>query len=167
MSLAGITLETKEGTKVPAAEALRGKIVVLFFSSEWCPACKLFVPTLCAAPQTHHADPQPAAVACTLLVAPSPLCSRDRPGTRCTKLPGRTRCALTHAFCHAPLHRPAARTQTLASQVPFEVVYVSSDRDAEQKARLRTAQPHGACHRNFKKTFSRLSEGAALHGRFP
>ncbi|EOD10841.1 hypothetical protein EMIHUDRAFT_104940 [Emiliania huxleyi CCMP1516] len=46
MSLAGITLETKEGTKVPAAEALRGKIVVLFFSSEWCPACKLFVPTL-------------------------------------------------------------------------------------------------------------------------
>ena len=73
-----------EGTQVAAAEVLRGKIVVLFFSSEWCPACKLFVPTLCAAPQTHHAEPQAAAVACTLLVAPSPLCSRDRPGTRCT-----------------------------------------------------------------------------------
>ena len=75
--------------------------------------------------------------------------------------------AHSHPFRHAPLHRPASRTQTLASQVPFEVVYVSSDRDAEQKARLRTAQPHGACHRNFKNTFSRLSEGAALHGRFP
>ncbi|EOD04264.1 hypothetical protein EMIHUDRAFT_221417 [Emiliania huxleyi CCMP1516] len=97
MSLAGITLETKEGTKVPAAEALRGKIVVLFFSSEW----------------------------------------------------------------HT-LHEVARE-----NEVPFEVVYVSSDRDAEQKARLRTAQPHGACHRNFKNTFSRLSEGAALHGRFP
>ena len=152
MSLAGITLETKEGTKVPAAEALRGKIVVLFFSSEWCPACKLFVPTLCAAP---HTKPQPAAVACTL-VAPSPLCSRDRAGTRCTRLPGRTTCARTHAFRHAPLHRMAARTHTLASQVPFEVVYVSSDRDAEQKARLRTAQSHGACHRNLPRTLSRL-----------
>ena len=165
MSLAGITLETKEGTQVPAAEALRGKIVVLFFSSEWCPACKLFVPTLCAAPQTHHAEPQPAAPAPSSWHPARPALATGQ-AHAARGCPGE-RGAHSHPSRHAPLHRPAARTQTLASQVPFEVVYVSSDRDAEQKARLRTAQPHGACHWNFKKTFSRLSEGAALHGRFP
>ena len=38
-------LERADGTKV-GQEALAGKIVVLFFSAEWCPACKSFIPIL-------------------------------------------------------------------------------------------------------------------------
>jgi thiol-disulfide isomerase/thioredoxin len=37
--------ERRDGTTT-GQEALCGKIVVLFFSSEWCPACKSFIPVL-------------------------------------------------------------------------------------------------------------------------
>ena len=38
-------LEKRDGTRI-GQEALAGKIVVLFFSSAWCPACKVFCPIL-------------------------------------------------------------------------------------------------------------------------
>jgi peroxiredoxin len=40
-------LERADGTTVTEA-VLAGKIVMLFFSAEWCPACTTFVPVLCA-----------------------------------------------------------------------------------------------------------------------
>ena len=39
-------LEAMDGKKVEGGAALKGKVVVLFFSAEWCPACTSFVPTL-------------------------------------------------------------------------------------------------------------------------
>jgi len=39
------TLEWADGSMV-GQEALAGKIVILFFSAEWCPACKSFIPIL-------------------------------------------------------------------------------------------------------------------------
>lgn len=69
-------LQAHDGKLVTSAEALKGKICVLFFSSEWCPACSSFIPTL------------------------------------------------------ATLYEEASE-----NDVPLEVVYVSSDRDAEQKDR--------------------------------
>ena len=56
--------------------ALAGKVVAYFFSAEWCPACKTFLPTLSTLYETAKED-----------------------------------------------------------EKPFEVVYVSSDRDAEQMTR--------------------------------
>lgn len=38
-------LEDKQGNAVDEA-TLKGKIVVLFFSSNWCPACQVFIPHL-------------------------------------------------------------------------------------------------------------------------
>jgi len=74
-------LEKADSTTVTQA-ALAGKIVVLFFSSEWCPACKAFLPVL----KTLYEDGK-------------------------------------------------------ENGTPMEVVYVSSDNDAAQKARYMKA--HG------------------------
>jgi thiol-disulfide isomerase/thioredoxin len=40
------TLERKDGTTVSTVEALAGKLVVLYFSAEWCGACRTFTPAL-------------------------------------------------------------------------------------------------------------------------
>ena len=45
----GSLLSTRSGQLMPAAEALAGKIVALYFSASWCPPCKLFTPVLKAA----------------------------------------------------------------------------------------------------------------------
>jgi len=52
------TLEKADGTTV-AVEELNGKIVVLFFSSEWCPACKRFLPTLKTLYETAEEEGKP------------------------------------------------------------------------------------------------------------
>jgi len=39
-------LQTADGKLVGTPQALAGKMVVLFFSAEWCPACKVFLPKL-------------------------------------------------------------------------------------------------------------------------
>ena len=39
-------LENKQGESINAEDALKGKIVALYFSSSWCPACKAFTPLL-------------------------------------------------------------------------------------------------------------------------
>lgn len=39
-------LQRKDGTMVSQEAALAGKVVLLFFSAEWCPACTRFVPIL-------------------------------------------------------------------------------------------------------------------------
>ncbi|KAH7708343.1 thioredoxin-1 [Aphelenchoides avenae] len=42
--LEGVTLVQHDGNEVPADDALRGKLVVLFFSSGYCPPCGKFNP---------------------------------------------------------------------------------------------------------------------------
>jgi peroxiredoxin len=39
-------LERADGSRVDQEAALAGKVVLLFFSAEWCPACTSFVPIL-------------------------------------------------------------------------------------------------------------------------
>jgi len=40
------TLENAKGEKVNAAEALKGKVVALYYSAHWCPPCRAFTPIL-------------------------------------------------------------------------------------------------------------------------
>ncbi|TMS37614.1 hypothetical protein L596_004510 [Steinernema carpocapsae] len=44
--LKGVELVRKDETKVDATEALKGKIVGLYFSAGWCPPCRQFTPKL-------------------------------------------------------------------------------------------------------------------------
>lgn len=46
MSALPPTLERKDGSSVSTLEALAGKLVVLYFSAEWCGACRQFTPAL-------------------------------------------------------------------------------------------------------------------------
>ena len=55
-------LQTHDGKMVPSAEALKGKICVLFFSSEWCPACSSFIPTLATLYEEAQENDVPLAV---------------------------------------------------------------------------------------------------------
>lgn len=74
-------LERADGTTVVTEAALAGKIVMLFFSAEWCPACTTFVPVLCASlynknPNTHypnHCLPRAAITFCTSRVQAHPV----------------------------------------------------------------------------------------------
>ena len=43
--LAGLRLSRRDGTAVESSE-LQGKVTALFFSAQWCPACRSFTPTL-------------------------------------------------------------------------------------------------------------------------
>ena len=49
-------LETKTGEKVVAGEALKGKVVALYFSAHWCPPCRGFTPKLAAAYEMANED---------------------------------------------------------------------------------------------------------------
>jgi len=49
-------LETKSGAKVVAGEALKGKVVALYFSAHWCPPCRDFTPKLAAAYEMANED---------------------------------------------------------------------------------------------------------------
>lgn len=42
----GAILEKKSGTPVSAEEAVKGKLVLLYFSAHWCPPCRKFTPRL-------------------------------------------------------------------------------------------------------------------------
>lgn len=42
----GMRLEKMDGSVVETEEALKGKVVVLYFSAEWCPPCKVLTPLL-------------------------------------------------------------------------------------------------------------------------
>ncbi|KAK0406170.1 hypothetical protein QR680_018408 [Steinernema hermaphroditum] len=44
--LEGVELVLSNKTKVKASEAVKGKIVALYFSAHWCPPCKMFTPKL-------------------------------------------------------------------------------------------------------------------------
>ena len=48
-------LETKAGTKA-VADALKGKVVALYFSAHWCPPCRSFTPKLAAAYEMANED---------------------------------------------------------------------------------------------------------------
>ena len=52
-------LERADGTTVVTEAALAGKIVMLFFSAEWCPACTTFVPVLCASLYNKNPNTSP------------------------------------------------------------------------------------------------------------
>jgi len=43
--LAGLRLSRRDGAAVESSE-LQGKVTALFFSAQWCPACRSFTPTL-------------------------------------------------------------------------------------------------------------------------
>jgi hypothetical protein len=86
-------LERADGTTVTEA-VLAGKIVMLFFSAEWCPACTTFVPVLCASLYNKN-PPRAQHVSCSLLatLSESPLttCCYDIlhlacAGTPCTRI---------------------------------------------------------------------------------
>ena len=48
--LAGVQLSKRDGSTVPASEALEGKKKVLvYFSAHWCPPCRTFTPKLASA----------------------------------------------------------------------------------------------------------------------
>uniref|UniRef100_A0A914VZ26 Thioredoxin domain-containing protein n=1 Tax=Plectus sambesii TaxID=2011161 RepID=A0A914VZ26_9BILA len=42
----GVELHKKDGSKTKGDEALKGKIVALYFSAHWCPPCRQFTPVL-------------------------------------------------------------------------------------------------------------------------
>lgn len=42
----GVELHKQDGTKAAGDEALKGKIVALYFSAHWCPPCRQFTPVL-------------------------------------------------------------------------------------------------------------------------
>ncbi|KAH7720605.1 thioredoxin [Aphelenchoides avenae] len=42
----GKQLAKKDGSKVNGEEALKGKLVALYFSAHWCPPCRQFTPIL-------------------------------------------------------------------------------------------------------------------------
>ena len=48
-------LETKAGTPADA-DALKGKVVALYFSAHWCPPCRFFTPKLAAAYEMANED---------------------------------------------------------------------------------------------------------------
>ena len=62
MSLLPATLERKDGSTVETAKALAGKLVVLYFSAEWCPACRTFTPSLHALHEQAAEDDKPLEV---------------------------------------------------------------------------------------------------------
>ena len=53
------TLSKRDGSTIKTDEALSGKIVALFFSSAWCPACSQFLPTLQTLYETAEEDGKP------------------------------------------------------------------------------------------------------------
>jgi len=44
--LQNVTLEKKDGSKKTGGEALKNKVVALYFSAHWCPPCRQFTPVL-------------------------------------------------------------------------------------------------------------------------
>lgn len=57
-SFADVPLVTKSGAKAPA-DALKGKVIALYFSAQWCPPCRAFTPNLRKFYETLKADNQP------------------------------------------------------------------------------------------------------------
>ena len=49
------SLETKAGTPADA-DALKGKVVALYFSAHWCPPCRFFTPKLATAYEMANED---------------------------------------------------------------------------------------------------------------
>jgi nucleoredoxin len=50
----GDTLRTKDGKTVTTTDALKGKVIGLYFSAHWCPPCRGFTPKLAEAYKTYQ-----------------------------------------------------------------------------------------------------------------